>query len=320
MTTEKINTKDLFASLDETTSSFLQIISSFSEEEINTIPYQNSWTAAQVAEHVTLSMESMIQSLTAEGKPTLRNIEEGVPKLKEIFLDFTTKLQSPKFILPTKDTYIKDRAISNFRNAAAQLNDLRNKIDLSETIHHNIFGDVTKLEILHFVVYHTQRHTHQVKKIYKAIEENKNKQKQNTMTQINPYVGFNGRCTEAMNFYKECLGGELMLQKIGDAPIASQFPETMRDQVLHSSLTRNGILLLMATDCAAPGGFTHGNNVALSLNCSSEEEINRFFVKLSEGGEIIDPLKEQFWGALFAVFDDKFGIRWMLNYNKNLQQ
>jgi len=139
-------------------------------------------------------------------------------------------------------------------------------------------------------------------------------------TQINAYVGFNGNCTEAMNFYKECLGGELMLQKIGESPIANQFPPAMKDQVLHSSLTKNGTLLLMATDCVAPGGFQQGNNVALSLNCSSEEEINNFYSKLSEGGKIIDSLKQQFWGAMFGVFDDKFGVRWMLNYDKNQQQ
>jgi PhnB protein len=138
-------------------------------------------------------------------------------------------------------------------------------------------------------------------------------------TQINPYVGFNGRCTEAMNFYKECLGGELMLQKIGDSPIASQFPPAMKDQILHSSLMRNGSLLLMGTDCIAPDGYRAGNNVALSLNCSSEEEINTFYSKLSVDGNIIDSLKQQFWGALFGVFDDRFGIRWMLNYHENQQ-
>ena len=82
---------------------------------------------------------------------------------------------------------------------------------------------------------------------------------------------------------------------------------------------RNGTLLLMATDCTAPDGFQQGNNIALSLNCSSEDEINIFYSKLSEGGKIIDALKVQFWGAIFGVFNDKFGIRWMLNYNKNQQ-
>lgn len=136
------------------------------------------------------------------------------------------------------------------------------------------------------------------------------------MTQINAYIGFNGACREAMNFYKECLGGELMFQIIGESPMASQFPEKMKDQILHSSLTKDA-LLLMGTDCVGPDGYNKGNNVALSLNCSSEDEINSFFSKLSEGGKIVDTLKTQFWGAIFGVLTDKFGISWMLNYDKN---
>lgn len=136
------------------------------------------------------------------------------------------------------------------------------------------------------------------------------------MTQINAYVGFNGKCAEAMNFYKDCLGGELMLQTIGDSPMASQFPENMKDKILHSSLTK-GALLLMATDCTTPEGYISGNNVALSLSCSSEEEINSFFAKLCRDGKVMDSLKEAFWGATFGVLKDKFGITWMLNYDKN---
>jgi PhnB protein len=325
MITEKINTKELFASLDETTSTFSQLISSLSEEKINTVPYENSWTAAQVAEHVTMSNESMIQGLSTEGRPTLRDIDAGAPKLKEIFLDFTTKLQSPKFILPTKDTYRKESVVTNFKSTIDRLTDLRNKVDLSETISHHVLGDVTKLEILHFVVYHTQRHVHQLKKIHKTIQQNSNQQqqKQNTMTQsnvtqINPYIGFNGKCSEAMTFYKECLGGELTMQRLGDSPMPC--PKGTEDQIMHSSLTRNGTVLLMATDMTGHDGFHQGNNISLSLNCSSEEEINTFFSKLSEGGKVLDTLKDQFWGAIFGMLIDKFGIAWMLNYNKNPQQ
>jgi len=128
---------------------------------------------------------------------------------------------------------------------------------------------------------------------------------------------FQWQCREAMTFYKECLGGELTLTTVRESTIATQCPAAMQDNILHSSLVRNGTSLLMASDMTAPDGFTQGNNIALSLNCSSEEEINTFFSKLSEGGKIIDPLKVQFWGALFAAFIDKFGIRWMLSYDKN---
>jgi PhnB protein len=138
------------------------------------------------------------------------------------------------------------------------------------------------------------------------------------MTQINAYIGFNGQCREAMEFYKECIGGDLTFQTIAESPIARQCPEGIQGQILHSSLTK-GPLLLMATDMAGPGGYAKGNNVALSLNCSSEEEINTFFAKLSIAGKILDSLKVSFWGSLFGCFSDKFGIVWMLNYEKNQQ-
>lgn len=72
-------------------------------------------------------------------------------------------------------------------------------------------------------------------------------------------------------------------------------------------------------DVTGPDRYTQGNNIALSLNCSSEEEINTFFSNLAAGGKITDPLKVQFWGAMFGVIKDKFGITWMLNYDKNQQ-
>jgi PhnB protein len=137
------------------------------------------------------------------------------------------------------------------------------------------------------------------------------------MTQINAYVGFNGKCQEAMNFYKETLGGELTLQTVESSPIAAQCPTAIQHQILHSTLMKDGVLLLMGTDMVSPAGYKPGNNVALSLNCSSEEEINTVFSRLSQEGQIVDPLKEQFWGAIFGVLTDKFGINWMLNYDKS---
>jgi len=138
------------------------------------------------------------------------------------------------------------------------------------------------------------------------------------MTQINAYVGFNGRCREAMGFYQECIGGELTFQTIGESPIAGECPSAMKDNILHYSLTK-GPLLLMATDMTGPDGFIKGNNISLSLNCSSEQEIDDFYTRLSADGKILDPLKTSFWGSLFACFTDKFGIMWMLNYDKNQQ-
>ena len=137
------------------------------------------------------------------------------------------------------------------------------------------------------------------------------------MQQVNTYIGFNGKCQEAMTFYKECIGGETSFMPVKGSPIEAQCPPTMQDQILHSTLTVNGIPILMASDMTGPGGYVKGNDIALSVTCSSEEEINSFFSKFSESGKIMDPLKVQFWGAMFGVVEDKFGIRWMFNYDKN---
>lgn len=97
------------------------------------------------------------------------------------------------------------------------------------------------------------------------------------MTQINAYLTFSGNCREAMNFYKSGLGGELTLQTIGESPLADKMPPQMKGSILHSTLTKDK-LVLMGTDCVAPPGLIKGNSVSLSLNCSNEEEI-RFFSK-----------------------------------------
>jgi len=135
------------------------------------------------------------------------------------------------------------------------------------------------------------------------------------MTQINAYLGFNGNCREAMTFYKECLGGELTLQTVAGTPMAEHMPAEAGQTILHSCLTRGG-LVLMATDMGR-GERINGNAVSLMLQCDSEEEIQKLFSSLSAGGQVTDPLATQFWGATFGGLTDKFGMNWMLNYEKD---
>jgi PhnB protein len=133
------------------------------------------------------------------------------------------------------------------------------------------------------------------------------------MSQLSPYINFNGTCKEAMRFYQDSIGGELHLQTIAGSPIEAQCPASMHDQILHATLIKDGIFL-MASDMQGPVAFVQGNNMAISINCDSEKEIRTFFKNLSAGGEIIEDLNKQFWGGLFGVLTDKFGIRWMFNF------
>lgn len=135
------------------------------------------------------------------------------------------------------------------------------------------------------------------------------------MTQINTYLTFNGNCSEAMYFYKDCLGGELNLQTIGQSPLADKLPAQMQACILHATLTK-GQLVLMGSDMVGERGLLKGNAVSLMLDCSNEEEIKTCFEKLAAGGTIDHPLETSFWGALFGDLTDKYGNHWLLHFDK----
>lgn len=139
------------------------------------------------------------------------------------------------------------------------------------------------------------------------------------MAQVHPYLTFNGNCEEAFNFYKSVFGGDFPYAgKFKDMP--SEFPiaDSEKDKIMHISLPI-GDTVLMGSDWAEGCGPApvFGNNFAVSINTESEEEATRIFNALSNGGRVTMPLEKTFWGALFGMFTDKFGINWMVNYDYN---
>ena len=136
------------------------------------------------------------------------------------------------------------------------------------------------------------------------------------MKNINSYLTFSGNCREAMNYYKDCLGGELSLQTVGDSPLSEKMPPEMKKCILHSTLT-SGPVILMASDMVSEEGLQKGNAVSLMLDCSSEDEIKNLYTKLSDGGKANHPLENTFWGAVFGDLTDKFGNHWLLHFEKN---
>ena len=133
------------------------------------------------------------------------------------------------------------------------------------------------------------------------------------MSQINAYITFNGNCREAMIFYHNCFGGELLLHTVRESPLAEQMPLKMQNHIFHASIT-NGTLILMGADKMDKSRQVKGNTVALMLNCRSEEEIRIYYDRLSADGEITNPLHDTSWGALLGGLIDKFGTRWLLNF------
>jgi PhnB protein len=139
------------------------------------------------------------------------------------------------------------------------------------------------------------------------------------MAQVNPYLTFNGKCEEAFNFYKSVFGGDFpYIGRYKDMPSEHPIPESDKEKIMHVSLPISKETVLMGSDSAEAfggGGTQPGNTFALSVNTDSEEEAKKIFNALSAGGKITMQLNKTFWGALFGMFTDKFGIAWMVNYD-----
>jgi PhnB protein len=131
------------------------------------------------------------------------------------------------------------------------------------------------------------------------------------MKSVTTYLNFDGNCREAMTFYAKCLEGELTL-------VPANHPPEAKDLIMHARVTKGstaGLPVLMASDTMPGHPFHAVAGFSISIMCESVEEIDRIFAALSEGGKVGMPLADQFWGARFGMFTDKFGIHWMLNFD-----
>ncbi len=129
------------------------------------------------------------------------------------------------------------------------------------------------------------------------------------MALIHAYLRFNGNAKEAFQFYKECLGGDLSIQTVGESPMA-QFMPDQKNNVFHAQL-RKGEMVLLGSDMVGEQGLVHGNNMVLTLECNSKEETRNLFAKLAAGGTVGHDLADQPWGMI-GDFQDKFGVDWFV--------
>ena len=125
------------------------------------------------------------------------------------------------------------------------------------------------------------------------------------------YLTFAGNCEEAMNFYKEALGAEILLfSRMGDRPM--EVPENLKGKIMHARM-QIGENELYMSDTFDPSSINKGNNVSLSIQIDDATELKNSFDKLSAGGNVAMPLQKTFWATSFGMFVDKFGIHWMFN-------
>jgi uncharacterized protein YndB with AHSA1/START domain len=141
---------------------------SLDETKWNTVPYNGSWTPAQLLRHLSKSVSGIGPLIEKPAATAMRDPSEKILPLKQNFLDITKKMQSPQFIVPEKKAYDKQSLIKEFEAALAPLTRLKS-VNANELITDLPLGPTTKLELLHFILYHLQRHLIQMKRITEAL-------------------------------------------------------------------------------------------------------------------------------------------------------
>lgn len=128
---------------------------------------------------------------------------------------------------------------------------------------------------------------------------------------LNPYLTFDGNAREAMEFYRDALGGELTLSTYGE--MGDESPN--RDRIMHASLRTGAGFTLMAADTAPGMEYTSGQNISISISGEVEDapEIHRYWDRLSAEAEVTMPLERQVWGDEFGACVDRYGISWMVD-------
>jgi PhnB protein len=139
------------------------------------------------------------------------------------------------------------------------------------------------------------------------------------MAAINPYLNFNDNCEEAFNFYKSVFGGEYQsMMRFKDMPAEYQMQGENGEKIMHMTLPIGQGSVLMGSDIPQMRGkLVNGDNYTIAIQAESTQEAHRLFDGLSAGGEVTMPLQDAFWGSLFGMFTDKFGIQWMVNHSNN---
>jgi PhnB protein len=129
--------------------------------------------------------------------------------------------------------------------------------------------------------------------------------------QVQPYLSFEGRCDEAIEFYKKAVGAKVdMLMRFKESPDQSMVTPASKDKVMHAAVHIGDTQLLMSDGrCQGSPNFT---GIALALSAPSDADAERMFTALADGGQVRMPLTKTFFSSRFGMLADKFGVGWMV--------
>jgi PhnB protein len=129
-------------------------------------------------------------------------------------------------------------------------------------------------------------------------------------SRLNPYLNFDGTARQAMEFYQEVFGGDLVLNTFAEfgAPESAD-----ADKIMHGMLEAGDGFTLMGADIPQGMEYQPGSNIAISLSGDDAGDLRGYWAKLTVGGAVTVPLEKQMWGDEFGMCVDRFGIHWMVN-------
>mgnify|MGYP003575363490 CR=1 FL=1 len=164
--------KTLVEKLKDTFSALEKAILRFNHNNFNRKPIQGNWSPAMVTQHLILAGTGIDQVLLGNTAHTPRDADQKVAQIKGIFLDFGSKFTSPEFIEPADQNYLIEAQTEQLSDIGTSIANLMPNLDLSLTctdFEMPFLGYLTRLELISFVIFHTQRHTHQLNEMANQI-------------------------------------------------------------------------------------------------------------------------------------------------------
>jgi hypothetical protein len=143
-------------------------------ETYNVIPFEGSWTAGQVVEHVNMAGAGFVDLLNGNTEVTTRPVDEHIDRIKTMFLNFSSKNVAATNLTPTTDNYNLQDQLAKLENIKSGIITAVNVLDLDRTcVDYDIptFGHLTRLEAVYFFLFHTKRHVHQLQNIVKSLSK-----------------------------------------------------------------------------------------------------------------------------------------------------
>lgn len=154
--------------LQEANARFRDVLNAFTQEQFNKVPFSGSWTAAQVADHILKSQASAPEFFQGTVQATERAPDAQIAGIRDIMMNFDAKMQAPDFILPSESPLDKGELLQALQQTDEATRKVAQELDLTATcmdFEVPVLGNMTRLEWIYFMVYHTRRHTQQLEMI-----------------------------------------------------------------------------------------------------------------------------------------------------------